>query len=69
MAIKENSEIKLNNAVKAIIDAGYEVDNIYHNPYGDKIEIFQNLIYMGMGEKNETKGIECLYPYLHPQAP
>ena len=49
---KENSEIKLNNAVKAIIDAGYEVDNIYHNPYGDKIEILSKPhLYGNGGEK------------------
>ena len=52
VSIKENSDIKLNNAVKAIIDAGYEVDNIYHNPYGDKIEIFSKPhLYGNGGEK------------------
>ena len=30
----------IDDAVSAIIDAGYAVDAIYHNPYGDKIETF-----------------------------
>ena len=49
---EEETEIKLNNAVKAIIDAGYEVDNIYHNPYGDKIEVLSKPhLYGNGGEK------------------
>ena len=38
VAVKDGSKIKIDDAVSAIVDAGYEVDNIYHNPYGDKIE-------------------------------
>ena len=52
VAVKDGSKIKIDDAVSAIVDAGYEVDNIYHNPYGDKIEIFSKPhLYGNGGEK------------------
>ena len=40
VAIKQGSNVVLDDAISAIIDAGYEVDDIYHNPNGSKIELF-----------------------------
>ena len=52
MAVKDGSKIKIDDAVSAIIDAGYSVDDIYHNPYGDKIEtISKPHLYQNGGEK------------------
>ena len=43
---------KIDDAVSAIVDAGYEVDNIYHNPYGDKIETFSKpYLHQNRGKK------------------
>mgnify|MGYP000010919942 FL=1 len=52
VAVKDGSKIKIDDAVSAIIDAGYAVDAIYHNPYGDKIETFSKPhLYQNRGEK------------------
>ena len=52
VAVKDGSKIKIDDAVSAIIDAGYSVDDIYHNPYGDKIEtISKPHLYQNGGEK------------------
>ena len=52
VAVKDGSKIKIDDAVSAIIDAGYAVDAIYHNPYGDKIETFSKPhLYQNGGEK------------------
>ena len=40
VAIKQGSNVVFDDAISAIIDAGYEVDDIYHNPNGSKIELF-----------------------------
>ena len=47
----DGSKIKIDDAVSAIIDAGYAVDAMYHNPYGDKIETFSKPhLYQNGGE-------------------
>ena len=40
VAIKKNVKVELDQAISAITDAGYEVEDIFHNPNGDKIELF-----------------------------
>ena len=40
VAIKQDSNVVLDDAISAITDAGYEVEDIYHNPNGNKIELF-----------------------------
>ena len=40
VAIKQDSNVVLDDAISAITDAGYEVEDIYHNPNGNKIEFF-----------------------------
>ena len=52
VAVKDGFKIKIDDAVSAIVDAGYEVDNIYHNPYGDKIETFSKpYLHQNRGKK------------------
>ena len=69
VAVKDGSKIKIDDAVSAIVDAGYEVDNIYHNPYGDKIETFSKpYLHQNRGKKWDLS-YWVSSPYLHPQAP